>query len=421
MAGTSSDRLGPEPAVASGDDPRHYARLLSAVYDAAMAGGRAPARPRTLISDSWGRARIAGVDPETGSGDPLPVVTDLDARRHSSGLLSVLDHLVHGLDSVVADDNILVVADATGRVLWRNGASRVLHRADRLGFVEGADWAESAVGTNAIGTALASGRAVQVFSAEHYVRTHHAWTCAGAPIFDPRSGAVLGVVDVSGPAETIHPTTVTLVDLVAQLATARLRDVHRQSLDRLRSVAAPILARAAGPALAVDPDGWVAAVDTVAARERVTLPSPTLPGRTRIAELGSCDLEPLPGGWLVRLVADADDAGAVHLSIDIADPARPRVTVSGQAGQWTHDPSPRHAQILLLLARRRAGLSAAELSRELFGAADRTVTVRAEMSRLRKHIVGLIAAGPYRFVEGTDVAVRTAADVDDYPSNSRYQ
>ncbi|WP_373279593.1 hypothetical protein [Gordonia rhizosphera] len=34
--------LGPEPAVSAGDDPRHYAQLLSAVYDAAMAGGKCP-------------------------------------------------------------------------------------------------------------------------------------------------------------------------------------------------------------------------------------------------------------------------------------------------------------------------------------------------------------------------------------------
>ncbi|WP_066906424.1 GAF domain-containing protein [Millisia brevis] len=415
MPDISPDRSGPEPAVASGDDPRHYARLLSAVYDAAMGGGRGPARPRTVISDSWGRARVAGVDPDAGAGDIGPVVTDLQARRQSSGLASILEHLVHGLDSVVADDNILVVADATGRVLWRNGANRVLHQADRLGFVEGADWAESAVGTNAIGTALASGRAVQVFSAEHYVRSHHSWTCAGAPILDPRTGAVLGVVDVSGPAETIHPTTVTLVDLVAQLATSRLRDAHHRSLDRLRAVAAPILARAAGPALAVDTEGWVAALDTVAPRERVTLPAGATPGRVRLAELGTCDLEPLPGGWLVRPVPDDRDPGSVRLSIDITDPGRPRVTVSGTAGRWTHDPSPRHAQILLLLARRTGGLRASDLSLELFGAADRTVTVRAEMSRLRKHIGGLIAAGPYRFVEGTEVVVV------DQSANSRYQ
>ena len=119
----------------------------------------------------------------------------------------------------------------------------MLGNADRLGFVEGAHWGESAVGTNAIGTALASHRAVQVFSAEHFLRSHHAWTCAGAPIKDPRTGQVIGVVDVSGPAATVHPTTIALVDLVARLAESQLREVHDRTLNRLRTVAAPILAR----------------------------------------------------------------------------------------------------------------------------------------------------------------------------------
>ncbi|MET9203255.1 transcriptional regulator, partial [Gordonia sp. NPDC003585] len=37
---------------------------------------------------------------------------------------------------------------------------------------------------------------------------------------------------------------------------------------------------------------------------------------------------------------------------------------------------------------------------------DRVVTVRAEISRLRKHLGGLIAANPYRFADGVRVEVR---------------
>ena len=154
-------------------------------------------------------------------------------RRSESGLHDVLESVMRHLDTLITDgQNVLVVAGADGQVLWRSGSSRVLAHADRLGFTEGASWAESAVGTNAIGTALASGRAVQVFSAEHFVRSHHAWTCAGAPIRDPRSGSVLGVVDVSGPAATIHPTTLALVDTVAKLAEASCRRLAPERLTR---------------------------------------------------------------------------------------------------------------------------------------------------------------------------------------------
>src|SRR6201991_565614 len=246
----------PEPAVAVGEDPRRYARLMSEVYDATMAGDRAPARPRKVIEDSWHRLMARGIDPDAL---PAPEVEEstLDMLRLSSGLMAVLDEVSRSLESLVAEgDNILVIADAQGRVLWRSGSRAVLGQADRLGFVEGAHWGENAVGTNAIGTALMSNSAVQVFSAEHYARSHHPWTCAGAPIKEPRTGHVIGVVDVSGPAVTVHPTTVALVDAVARLAESHLRELHDRTLNNLRSVAAPTFPRVPTPPPPGDTQRW---------------------------------------------------------------------------------------------------------------------------------------------------------------------
>lgn len=402
-----SEREAAEPAVAPGDDPRAFAAVLRAVHEAAMAGDPLPARPRSVIGESWLRVRSAGVDPDVA----LPSVvdpTDLPQRRSDSGLSPVLSALTSELEALTGTgDNIMVIADAEGRVLWRSGSRPVLRRADALGFVEGASWAEASVGTNAIGTALASGRAVQVFSAEHFVRSHHAWTCTGAPIRDPRTGSALGVVDVSGPAQTINSTTLALVGTVARLAEAQLRERHRDELDRLRSVAAPIMARAGVPALAVDPHGWVAAVDAVAPRERVRLPSSPAPGRSWLSDLGTCELDPLPGGgWLVRLSTEEPDETMIELDLH---GSVPRVVISGGIGGWSHHPSPRHAQILDHLARHREGCSAAELAQLLFGDPARTITVRAEISRLRKHFGGLISANPYRFAAGVQVVVGAPA------------
>ncbi len=412
MAGPSI----PEPAVAIGDDPRQYAMLLSEVYDATMAGARGPAKPRQVIAESWNRLLDSGIDPE--HHDPPDVDrSGLELLRQSSGLMAVLADISHGLESVIADgSNILVVADARGRVLWRSGTPRVLAQADRLGFVEGANWGEPAVGTNAIGTALVSRRAVQVFSAEHFLRSHHTWTCAGAPIRDPRTGHVIGAVDVSGPAATVHPTTVALVDLVARLAESRLREVHERTLNRLRAVAAPMLARIGAPALAVDPDGWVAAVDRMPPHNRILLPHNAGAGRVFIPALGACELEPLAGGWLVRPVDDAADPDTsaaertAQVTLDLRNQSAPTLAMAGPSGTWRRDISPRHAEILLVLATRRGGRSATELSADLYGDGSRVVTVRAEMSRLRRQLVGLIAAQPYRFADGVAVDVHTPAD-----------
>ncbi|WP_460358440.1 helix-turn-helix domain-containing protein [Mycobacterium sp. ZZG] len=404
----------PEPAVAVGEDPRDYARLMSAVYDATMAGHRAPARPREVIGDSWQRLMASGMHHRTPD-DHTPTVVEtgaLEMLRRSSGLVEVLDEISHGLESLVADgDNILVVADAHGRVLWRSGSPAVLSNADRLGFVEGANWGEGAVGTNAIGTALVSQRAVQVFSAEHFLRSHHPWTCAGAPIRDPRTGQVIGVVDVSGPAATVHPTTVALVDAVARLAESHLRQEHDRTLNRLRAVAAPILARMGSPALAVDTEGWVAAVDAMPLHNRILLPEQMEPGRVWLTALGMCAVEPLPGGWLVRLAEpDGADARVSQVTLDFTDPDSPSLMMTGHFGSWRHDLTLRHAEILCALAISPQGRSAPQLAEDLYGDRSRVVTVRAEMSRLRKQFTGLLAAQPYRFAGSIDLQVHYPAD-----------
>jgi GAF domain len=407
------DSSAPEPAVAVGEDPRSYARLMSAVYDATMSGNRAPARPRSVIGDSWQRMMAKGIDPDSHTA-PVVETGALDMLRRSSGLMSVLDEISRGLESLVAEgDNILVVADAQGRVLWRSGSPAVLGNADRLGFVEGAHWGENAVGTNAIGTALASHRAVQVFFAEHYLRTHHPWTCAGAPIRDPRTGQVIGVVDVSGPAATVHPTTVALVDAVARLAESHLREQHDSTLNKLRTVAAPILARIGSPALAVDSEGWVAAVDSLPLHNRILLPDDIAQGRAWIPTLGACDVELLPGGWLLRLASPNESgdgsSNPARALLDLRSPGSPALEMAGQFGTWRHDISLRHAEILLALARHPQGRSAPDLSADLYGDRSRVVTVRAEVSRLRKQFAGLLAAQPYRFT--VDVAVQYPEDI----------
>src|SRR5690606_3193905 len=77
--------------------------------------------------------------------------------------------------------------------------------------------------------------------------------------------------------------------------------------------------------------------------------------------------------------------------------------VSGGAGSWTRELSPRHAELLYLLATHRAGRSASALAGAVFGDPARTVTVRAEMSRVRRYLGPLLDHRPYRFTESAEV------------------
>ncbi|MFI7383878.1 GAF domain-containing protein [Streptomyces sp. NPDC049813] len=392
-------------------DTASASRLLKGVREATLAGQRPPVEPRPEIGESWRRMLRGGVDPDRDVRAGLLGADEVAERRRSSPLLPVLPVLREALVAVAqAAQHIMVVSDAEGRLLWREGHPGVLRKADQLGFEVGADWAEDVVGTNGVGTPLVTRRPVQVFAAEHFVQSHAPWTCAGAPVTDPRDGRLLGVVDVSGPLETMHPATLSWVRSVAQLAQARLRELHVHSLERLRAVAAPALARLGGRALAVDGNGWTAAVTGMPMVDRVALPASLAEGPCRIPSLGACTAAPLPGGWLL-LVDDAPEPfAATRLVLDVSRPRRWSVEVAGPAGSWSHELSPRHAELLYLLARHPAGCSASGLAQELFGDPARTVTVRAELSRVRRYLGGLLSHRPYRFVDGAEVRVLPPAD-----------
>jgi hypothetical protein len=313
-------------AIRPGTDVRRHARLLARTHDALLSGDRPSVHPRRLVARSWQRVRAQGVDPDRGD-PPGPVsAVEVEQRRTTSPMRRVLPELRAALTAVAEDArHVMVVTDADGVLLWREGSTRVRHRADALGFTEGANWTEAAVGTNAIGTALAEDAPVQIFSAEHFVRSHHGWTCTACPVHDPRSGELLGVVDVSGPAETVHPTTVALVGTAVKLAEASLWRRHETHLEALRTVAVPALAAVTGPGLVVDDHGWVAAVRGLPHVERVAAPSAD--GPVPVHGVGLCVPEPVPGGWLLRRASDGEHA--LRLTLDL-DARPPRAVVAGR-------------------------------------------------------------------------------------------
>lgn len=393
-----------DTALPAGVDAREHARLLRRVHDAALSGRPTPASLRPVVEDSWARVRRLGIDPDSGPPPRTARVDELHRDRTASPIAEVLPLIRRALVPVADQaDHIMLVTDAAGQILWREGSHRVRSVGDRVGLVEGAFWNEASTGTNAIGTALAVGRPVQIYSAEHYVRNLHTLTCACAPVHDPRDGRLLGSVDVTGPVSTVHPSTLALVHTVARLAEAHLQSIHHTHLERLRSVAAPLLAGLNEPALVVDESGWTAAAVHMEPVRRILLPRHRGGVGAWLPSLGECSLEPLPGGWLVRPTPRGERT-PTSVTLDLSGP-EPSVSVAGDSGKWAHRPSPRHAEMLLLLAVHRGGRTARQLSQDLFGSPEHVVTVRAELSRVRRQLGGIIESRPYRFGEGLLVRV----------------
>lgn len=396
---------------------RHATRLLSGVRAAALSGTPARFTPREVIGESWHRVLGHGVDPDQGGHSGLLALDEVEHRRRSTPLASVLPTLREGL-MAEADEawHMMVVTDAEGRLLWRDGNAAVQRKADQLGFCVGASWAEEVAGTNAIGTALVSRTPLQVHSAEHFVRAFHTLSCAASPVRDPRDGRLLGVVNVTGPAAAIHPSTLALVTAVARVAEAELREQHRVAIDRLRAVASPVLARVGGRALAVDRAGWTAGVTGMLPLDRVQLPKSLSAGWVRIPAVGLCSAEPLPDGWLLRVedaVTGGDGAEPSRVVLDLRRSGQPVLSVTGAAGSWSQELTPRHAELLYVLARHPEGRTASQLAADLFGEPGRQVTVRAELSRVRRTLAGVLDHRPYRFADGVRVELLTPPHASD--------
>nr|WP_296064091.1 GAF domain-containing protein [uncultured Actinoplanes sp.] len=382
--------MGDYSAVRPGTDLSRHARELRRVHDAVLAGARPPQSPRALVARSWSRVLQWGLDPG-GGNTRSPLGWDaVESRRRSSPLRVVTADLLR-----IAADFLMVITDADGVILWRAGPAALRRRADTLGFGEGAVWTERLVGTNAIGTALAEAAPVQLFSAEHFEQAQHAWYCTAYPVHDPRTGDLLGIVDVSGPALTLHPAIGALAETGVRLAEAQLWRHHADRLERLRRAAVP----SRGPALVVDDHGWVAASQGVATRDRIAAPREgtaiAVPG------LGLCLPTRLPDGWLVR---PAGRHPGIRATLDMTGP--PVLEVRGDAAPWRAPLTRRHAEILgLLQGCGRTGLTAARISQVLYGDGEHVVTVRAEVSRLRRAIGALITTNPYRLAEGVTLEI----------------
>ena len=203
-------------------DPAKYSRALRRAHELVISGVPRPEIPNNL-ADSWRRSMALGISPDQHSPRHLHDVSDVLQLRQEHRLQQVMP----ALNDLLADDSssgrhLLVLADARGEILWRVGSPEVLRRADGLEFSEGADWSEAGIGTNAISEALVTGRPVQLFSAEHLVRTHHEWACTAAPITDPLTGKLLGVLDVSGPLDTISADTLRMVRCAVRVAESLL-------------------------------------------------------------------------------------------------------------------------------------------------------------------------------------------------------
>jgi hypothetical protein len=327
------------------------------------------------------------------------------ARNPISHLLPMIEEML--AEATEGARYFAALSDADGVLLWAGGPARALEIAEAPAFLPGHLASEDAVGTNAIGTALVLDHPVQIFSAEHFSRLLHGWTCSAAPIHDPETHETLGVLDISGEFRSGHPHSLALVGAVARVAEAQLAQEQARRDERLREIylerigaeshQRSALVSRSGRVLAATPRGWIG--------RRIEVPAEGLTPANG-TELRS---EPL-GRNGARIVYPAAPNGGrrrrprVHLQA--LGRRRARITVDGEVTTL----SPRHSDIAVLLALQPSGLSVSELGRRLYGPQCNPITVRAEVSRLRRLLGPVLASDPYRFDADLDADRQSLRD-----------
>jgi hypothetical protein len=328
------------------------------------------ARP---LSDAWEqvlgeaaleglRAPIAGlVAPALAGADETP------ARLRAHPLAAAVALIRDCLGPIAAETGqLIVVSDANGMLLWIDGPPGVR-----------GDAAESMDFTEVVQES----------------------TCSAAPVHDPDTGRILGVIDLTGKLGAVHPYSFGCVVATARAVDSHLRYLMGERDAQLRARYEDRIAAGAPRASLVMRSGRVISGDPAVSwigADRMAVPACggelTLPSGERAVAEPVEDRE----AFVVRALdqPDARDAAARRplLKLTLLRRGEPCIELDGRPLRL----SPIRTEILALLSARREGMTSEELAADLYGDAGRPSAVRVQVFRLRKLLGQWIDTAPYR-------------------------
>jgi DNA-binding CsgD family transcriptional regulator len=301
-----------EPAETNGvSAPLHQDILI--IEDMAL-----PMREEIVVS--WFRSFRSGLRSDRFE---VPYDADTDGQgRLAWAAGPVLQGLVKDLAGTT---NAVVLTDDQSHILVREVPDRGLGTwLDRIQLAPGFRYGEKDAGTNAIGTALAVGRPFTVEGGEHFADLLGTMACAAVPITDPRTGNLLGAVDLSCKAEHASPLMLPFAKRVAWEIEQRLLDDTSEVTRALREHFLRGRRRTKDPFVSISQDTMFA--NAVATRELQSDDHQLLWEWVGRAAAGH---EPVPrevfltgGTWVVKSFDPIRDGGVlIGASLRLAPPS----------------------------------------------------------------------------------------------------
>ncbi|WP_192871551.1 helix-turn-helix domain-containing protein [Variovorax sp. JS1663] len=184
--------------------------------DAATRGNRV----EPWLLRSWQRCLAAGHRPQQRvSFDPVSRQAAQRVAERNRSLLSAARPVLAKLSRAIADTRYFaILTDADGTVIETGalpgGSDSAARHARNIARI-GVDLSERAVGTTAIGAALAERESVWLHRGEHFFNDTSVYSCAGAPLFGP-AGDCIGMLDLTGVQAVERPELRHLATLSAR-------------------------------------------------------------------------------------------------------------------------------------------------------------------------------------------------------------
>ena len=267
--------------LAAADPSSHHRQaLIQRARQSVLLGAGGEVSLEPWITRSWQRCLAAGLHPghkvvfNPISGQALRQLAD-ESHALVQAARPVLDQLTRAIAGM---RYFAMLTNARGVVIDVQGAvDRHDPRTRLIGRV-GVDLSEAAVGTTAIGAALTELAPVWLHRGEHFCDDNSAYSCAGAPLFDPE-GLCMGMLDLTGVDVPERPE---LRHLVARSARAMedavlLQRPHSLRL-RLNWPGSPLGGDNDGLVL-LDADGYLLGSNSTA---RQLIPTPLQPPGMRM-------------------------------------------------------------------------------------------------------------------------------------------
>ncbi|KAB7708239.1 GAF domain-containing protein [Bacillus aerolatus] len=169
-----------------------------------------------IVIESWERSRKSNVSRDLSEAPLVLSEKELQLIKSRGELYQSFAAVYSRMENEIDGKYAFGLADEKGRMIGVRMEGKLYDQLGGVNFFPGGHWHENITGTNAIGTAIATQKAVTIHTEEHYCEAWNAFSCAGVPIRHPLKKQLLGVLDLSCKDEDFHKHSLPLTKAIAE-------------------------------------------------------------------------------------------------------------------------------------------------------------------------------------------------------------